>query len=241
MVLRWNTIGWVAAVALLAGCEGQPRDFEELVVTEEAETPAPPAAEVPAGEEAREIPEILEKAEKTSVDLQDEIMDEDWDDAEEKTRELQSLSDSIRATGAPAAEVSAYDSAVAELAQKVERRDQVAAGMAANSVNRAVIEMMDDFRAEVPVEVRELAVETREITYRAAAGEWDAATRGVETLKSNYGSVQGRVAQRDADLDGRVRGSIDELERAVAAKDPEAVKEAAKKVHDEVDKVIDAF
>jgi len=241
MELRWHRLGWAVLLLAVAGCEGQRRDFDETPSTAQTTSPAPPAAEVPTTPGARRLPSALEKAEDASEDVQDEIKDADWDDAAEKTRKLQMLSDSLRQAGIAAAEVSAYDSAVAALAQGVQSRDRVAAGIAANKVNRLVLGMMADYEVEVPIEVRQMKVDNRDVVYRAAAGEWGEAEKAVERMRSNYQKVQAQVAQRDANLDARVRSAIEQLGTAVQQKNEAALTTAAERVHDELEAVEGAF
>lgn len=241
MVLRWNRLGWAVLLLAFVGCERGPRDFEETPSTTQTTSPAPPAAEVPTTPGARPLPSVLEEAEELSEEVQEEVRDSDWDDAAEKTRKLQALSDSLRQAGIAAEKVSKYDSAVATLAEQVQRRDRTRAGLAANSVNRAVLEMEADYGVDVPIEVRQMAVDNRDVVFRAAEGEWGEAQKAVERLRSNYGKVQAQVAQKDADLDARVRSAIDELDAAVKARDEASLTSASEKVRNELGAVEGAF
>lgn len=241
MVLRWYTLGSTVLLLAAVGCEGQQRDFEEMPGTTQTTSPAPPAAEVPTTTGARRLPSALEKAEDAAEDVQEDIREADWDDATEETRKLQSLSASIRQAGVPEAQVSAYDSAVMMLAENVQRRDQVGAGVAANSVERAVLRMMAEYQLEVPVEVRHMAVENRDVVYRAAAGEWGEAEKAVERLRSNYDKVAAQVAQRDANLDARVRSAIEQLDAAVKQRDGNAISATSDRVRNELKAVEGAF
>lgn len=241
MVLRWYSMGLAVMILAVAGCEGQQREFEEAPAASQRTANAPPAAEVPTTPGMRALPDVLERAEDISEDVQEDIAEGDWEDAAKKTNQLQALADSIRQTGAPAAEVSAYDSAVAELAREVQSRDQVGAGLAANSANRAVLSMMSAYQVEVPVEVGYMEVDVRDVVYHAAADQWGEAEKAVEDMKSNYAKVQAHVAQKDSGLDNKIRAEIAQLGTTVAQKNAAATNAAAKKVNDLIDDVEDTY
>ncbi len=236
-MLRWQSIGFAATILVIAGCEGTEARFEETARGPDTAA-APPAAELPA---TREMPKVIEKAEDLSQDVQSDIGDGDWDDAAEKTRELRALSDSLKQTGAATAEVTAYDSAVAKLAQNVESRDRVEAGLAANDANRAVLAMMATYSPKVPVEVGYMEAATRDVVYHAEGADWSAAEKAIKDLNSNYSSVQAHIARQDSSLNADIKTNIEQLDAAVTQKNVAAVRDAAEKVMDDVDEVEDKY
>lgn len=240
MVLRWYSMGLAVMILAVVGCEGTPRDFEETSAAKTTTT-APPAAEVPATTGKRALPKVLEKAEEASEDVQEDIAKAKWDDAAKETQKLRAMTDSIKQTGAPAAMVSAYDSAVTALAENVQRRDQIGAGLAANAASRAVIAMMADYQVKVPVEVGYMDVDARDVEYHAMADKWSAAEQSVADLRSNYAKVQAHVAQKNASLDNQIRTEIEQLSAAVTQKDAAAVRAAADKLRDEIDDIEDTY
>jgi hypothetical protein len=235
MVLRWQSIGFAVTILAIAGCKGQQGEFRETSGTS-GTTAAPPAAEVPTTS-TRAMPAVLERAEEASEDVQNDIGKAKWDDAAKETRKLQALSDSLKMTGASAADMTAYDSAVASLAKNVESKNQIGAGLAANEASRAVISMMSAYPVKVPVEVGYMDVDARDVVYRAQGADWSGAEKAVKDLQMNYTKVQSHVAQKNANLDQKIRTEIEQLNSAVTQKNAAAVKDASTKVLDEIDNI----
>lgn len=242
MVLRWQSIGLIAAILMLAACEGTEQRMEEasratgVGDTTAAETP--PAAEV---REARAMPSSIERAMELSEEIHSDLEDNDWDAAAEKTRELQSLSGSLRQTDAPTADVTRFDSAVGTLAEGVASRGKVAAGLAASEVHRAAVSMAAAYSPEVPAAVGNMESATWDLVYHSEAGDWAKAEEVLGTLEGHYSRVRAHVAQRDQELARKVDTELEALRRAVVGKDLNAVREAADKVEDEIDDIEDTY
>lgn len=228
-------MGLAVLVLTAVGC-GEQRDFEETSAAGES-TSAPPAAEQPAESGARTLPKVLQEAEKTSQDVQDHIGDAKWDDATKETRKLEELADSMRMANIPANQLSAYDSAVAELAQRVQNHDQVGAGLAANEASRTVVTMMADYPVEVPVAVGYMAADARDVIYHTAQDRWSDVEKSATDLRTNYSKVKAHVAEKDADLDRKISAELDQLDAAVGQKNASSARDAANKVRDEIRKI----
>lgn len=239
--MRWYSMGLIASILVIAGCEGQQGRFEEP--SAEGVPGAPPAAEAPgrAAPTAGAVPEPLEKAEETSEEVQEEIVKGDWDDATEKTQQLQVLSDSLKQIGAPANDVAMYDSAVTSLATGVQSRDQMAAALAANEVNRATLSMMESYSPRVPVAVGFMGVNARDALYHAQGGDWTKAEQAAKELSSNYSKVQPQVAQQDAEVDRKVQAGIEQLTAAIGQKNVAGVNTASSQILDQIDDIEDVY
>jgi archaellum component FlaC len=183
------------------------------------------------------VPKPLEEAEETAEDVQDDIAKAKWDDAGKKTRQLQQYADSLRRIGASASDLTAYDSAVATLVQKVESRDQMGAALAANEASRAAISMMAPYNPQVPVAVGYMDVDARNVIYHAQGADWTKAEQAARDLSSNYSQVQTHVAQQKPDLDQKVRTEIERLNSAIAQKNTAAARQSANQVLDEIDDI----
>jgi hypothetical protein len=147
---------------------------------------------------------------------------------------MQALSDSLKMVGAPAANLTTYDTAVASLAKNVQSQNQLGAALAANEASRAVIGMMATYSVKVPVQVGYMDVDARDVAYRAAGGDWAGAEKAMKDLSTNYTAVQAHVAQKDASLDTRIKTEIEQLGTAVTQKNAAGVKTASARVLDEI-------
>lgn len=241
--MRWHAIRLSAAILVIAGCKGQQGKFEEPSASGRT-TGAPPAAEAPANRAALPagaIPKPLEEAEETSEEVQEDIAKAKWQDASKKTQQLQMLSDSLKQIGAPAADLTTYDTAVASLAKNVQAQNQMGAALAANEVSRAAISMMTPYNPRVPVAVGYMDVDARDVIYHAQGADWTKAEQAAKDLASNYSQVQAHVAQHKPDLDRTMRTQIEQLTAAVNSKNAGAARTSAGQILDEIDNIERTF
>jgi hypothetical protein len=228
MARRWQTIGIVGAL-LVVGCK------KPAPPTTGAPPAAPPAAEVTPSTKA--VPSSVNDAESTAEDVQDDIMKNDWSKASDKTRHLQELSAKMRQDSVPPADLATYDSAVATLASNVAKKAQIPAAMAANNAYRATLAMMSRYSTKAPPQLGLMDADARDVSYHAASGDWSGAEKAATSFTSNYRQIESTVKAKDSKLDAQVGGHLNELDRAVKAKNAAAVSTTAKALEEDVDKI----
>jgi Mrp family chromosome partitioning ATPase len=228
MATRWQMIGIVGAL-LVVGCK------KPAPPSAQAPGAAPPAAEVTPT--AKAVPSSVNDAEGTAEDVQDDIMKNDWSKASDKTRHLQELSAKMRQDSVPAADLATYDSAVATLASNVAKKAQLPAAMAANNAYRATLAMMSRYSTKQPPQVGLMDADARDAGYHAAAGDWSGAEKAATSFTSSYREIEPTVKSKNAQLDAQVGGHLNELDRAIKAKNAAAVTTAAKALEEDVDKI----
>lgn len=232
-----RTTGWWLLVPLVAACNvgtDRANAAVDSVPVAPAQSPATAGASAPAATTAGTVPTPLEAAEGLAEDVQTDIAGSNWTAAAANAKELQNTAAGVVSAAGPGASA-AYRAAVDSLAAQVGRRDRAASLVSANAVSRDLVRMFVAFHPKVPVQVAYMDVAGRDVVYAAERGDWSAATRAVQELRTNYDAVQAHVSASNPALANRVAGELQQVADAVQGKNAAEAKRTGNVLLEEVD------
>jgi hypothetical protein len=187
------------------------------------------------------IPPALERAEALAEAIQDDIDQGAWATARAKEQELRRSSEELDATGVSPTRRSALANRLDFLVVALAERSRPKALTAANRVSRVITDIMAAYPTPVPIHVAYMDVGTRDVLYNTEQRHWRRAAVGATELIGLYADVQSHVRTRDPALDGRVVSEIDQLRRAIEAREQAPAATVAKALLDEVDRIEQSY
>jgi hypothetical protein len=183
----------------------------------------------------------VERAEGLAEDIQTDLAQSVWPEAEVKLRELRRLGEELDSAGVSKPQLSAYGRAVDSLGRVITRRSRSDALTAANHVSRIVSRIMADYPARIPVDVAYMDVAGRDLLYAAQQQRWRAAADAAAEVGRRYATVQAHVRAANPTLNQRVSSEIGKLRAAVGSRAQPRTSSLAQQLLEDVDHIEQTF
>lgn len=191
------------------------------------------------------IPKSLERIERDSKDIVEDISKKDWGNAKEKLtsieREWSSYHGTTRKENISTTHIDTFTKDLADLKKFVKEEKQYEASLAANKLSLDTLGFMELYKPKIPTYIGKLNYYVRQIMITAEHDDWGKAKAELKSAESTWTAAKGEVDKINSSHAKSISDTLARLSTAIKEKNIKTTKELSRKLLDEINTIESDF